>query len=128
MLGTNLILGICVGEQTRTYAILVAVASFYFLDFTLNAVQAICRALILDIPPLWQQEEANAWSARMSNSAMVIGYFVGFVDLVKFLPWLGDAQIKVFCVIAILVFCLTLSITCVTTHEKKVDRDEQDNQ
>lgn len=64
----------------------------------------------------------------MSNSAMVIGYFVGFVDLVKFLPWLGDAQIKVFCVIAILVFCLTLSITCVTTHEKKVDRDEQDNQ
>lgn len=102
---------------------MVAVASFYFLDFTLNAVQAICRALILDIPPLWQQDYANAWGARMSNSAMVIGYFVGFIDLVKYVPWLGDAQIKVFCVIAITVFCLTLGITCMTTHEKKLDEE-----
>ncbi|KAI9474856.1 major facilitator superfamily domain-containing protein [Zychaea mexicana] len=118
-----------VGQASRTYAIVVAVAAFYFLDFTLNAVQAICRALILDIPPLWQQDEANAWSARMCNSSMVIGYFVGFVDLVKLLPWLGDSQIKVFCAVAIVVFCATLGITCVTTHEKKLDRaDDEDNQ
>ncbi|KAI8136533.1 major facilitator superfamily domain-containing protein [Fennellomyces sp. T-0311] len=117
-----------VSHATRTYAILVAVASFYFLDFTLNAVQAICRALILDVPPLWQQDEANAWSARMCNSAMVIGYFVGFVDLVKLCPWLGNTQIKVFCAVAILVFCITLAITCVTTQEKKLDREEEDNQ
>lgn len=64
----------------------------------------------------------------MSNSSMVIGYFVGFVDLVNLFPWLGDSQIKVFCVIAIFVFCLTLSITCITTQEKKLDLDDQDNQ
>ncbi|KAI8973613.1 major facilitator superfamily domain-containing protein [Mycotypha africana] len=111
-------------QAAHTNAIIVAVASFYFLDFTLNAVQAICRALILDIPPLWQQDIANAWSARMSNTAMVIGYFVGFVDLVKYLPWLGDSQVKVFCIVAIVVFVLTLGITCVTTKEKTVERKD----
>lgn len=99
------------------------------MDFTLNAVQAICRALILDIPPLWQQELANAWSARMSNSAQVIGYFVGFVDLVKYAPWLGDSQMKGFCVVAIIVFVITLGITCLAVHEKPLEKeDDQDNQ
>ncbi|KAI9497452.1 major facilitator superfamily domain-containing protein [Zychaea mexicana] len=108
----------------HTNAIIVAVASFYFMDFTLNAVQAICRALILDIPPLWQQEYANAWSARMSNSAQVIGYFVGFIDLVKYAPWLGDSQMKGFCVVAIAVFCITLGVTCLTVHEKPLERED----
>ncbi|GAA5803675.1 hypothetical protein HPULCUR_009158 [Helicostylum pulchrum] len=111
-------------SAAHSNAIIVAVTSFYFLDFTLNAVQAICRALILDIPPLWQQDDANAWSARMSNSAMVIGYFVGFVDLVKYLPWIGNSQVKVFCNVAIVVFLITLAITCVTTKEKVNDKKE----
>ncbi|CDS07077.1 hypothetical protein LRAMOSA09600 [Lichtheimia ramosa] len=114
-------------NTSRTLAMLVAVASFYFLDFTLNAVQAICRALILDIPPLWQQEHANAWSARMCNSAMVVGYFVGFVNLVELFPWLGDTQMKVFCVIGTIIFCITLAITCITTHEKKLEVQENDD-
>ncbi|ORE02281.1 MFS general substrate transporter [Rhizopus microsporus var. microsporus] len=114
-----------IDEKAHTNAILVAVVSFYFLDFTLNATQAICRALILDIPPLWQQELANAWSARMSNTAMVVGYFVGFVDLVTYFPWVGDSQVKVFCIIAIVVFIVTLTITCVTTKEKLNERAEE---
>ncbi|KAI9280517.1 major facilitator superfamily domain-containing protein [Sporodiniella umbellata] len=105
-------------SKAHANAIVIAVASFYFLDFTLNATQAICRALILDIPPLWQQDLANAWSARMSNTAMVIGYFVGYIDLVTYFPWMGNSQVKVFCIIAILVFIITLAITCLTTQEK----------
>ncbi|KAI8341095.1 major facilitator superfamily domain-containing protein [Chlamydoabsidia padenii] len=115
-------------QLAHTYAIVVAVGSFYFLDFALNAVQAMCRALILDIPPLWQQEYGNAWSARMSNSAMVIGYFVGYIDLVKYFPWMGDSQIKVFCIVAMVVFCLTLGITCFFVKEKVSDYEEQENQ
>ncbi|RCI03057.1 hypothetical protein CU098_011948, partial [Rhizopus stolonifer] len=114
--------------MSHLFAIIVAVSSFYFLDFTLNAVQAICRALILDIPPLWQQEYANAWSARMSNSAMVIGYFVGFMDLVKYFPWLGDSQIKGFCIVAMAVFILTLGITCFAVKEKQyIETEDQEN-
>ncbi|MBM6386992.1 MAG: hypothetical protein JSY10_23825 [Paenibacillus sp.] len=60
----------------------------------------------------------------MSNSAMVIGYFVGFVDLVKYLPWIGNSQVKVFCIVAIVVFLITLAITCVTTKEKVNDKKE----
>ncbi|CAO3587426.1 unnamed protein product [Absidia cylindrospora] len=115
-------------EKEHLYSIIVAVSSFYFLDFTLNAVQAICRALILDIPPLWQQDEANAWSARMSNLAMVIGYFVGAMDLVKYMPWLGNSQMKLFCLLSIFVFCITLVVTCYSTHEKMNDRDQLDTQ
>lgn len=88
------------------------------LDFSLNAVQASCRALILDIPPLWQQQRANASAARLSNVAMVVGYFTGFVDLVKFFPYFGDTQIKVFCLVAVTVFVATVVITCVTTREQ----------
>jgi phosphotransferase system glucose/maltose/N-acetylglucosamine-specific IIC component len=49
---------------------------------------------------------------------------VGFVDLVKYLPWLGDSQVKVFCVVAIVVFVITLAITCITTKEKANERKE----
>ncbi|CAM0141501.1 unnamed protein product [Umbelopsis sp. WA50703] len=113
-------------EQTqkaarRQWAIIVCVSSFYFLDFTLNAVQAICRALILDIPPLWQQDTVNAWSARLSNTATVVGHFTGFMDLVHFLPFFGDTQVKVFCIVAIIVFVVTLSVTCLSTKEKPLE-------
>lgn len=111
-------------SQERRAAIVVAVLAFYTLDFSLNAVQASCRALILDIPPLWQHQQANAWAARLSNAAMVVGYFTGFVDLVKVLSFLGDSQIKVFCIIAIAVFIVTISITCINTHEKIISPED----
>ncbi|KAI8332402.1 major facilitator superfamily domain-containing protein [Chlamydoabsidia padenii] len=113
--------------EAHLCTIIIAVLSFYFLDFTLNATQAICRALILDTPPLWQQDEANAWSAQMSNLAMVMGYFVGSIDLLKHVTWLGDSQMKVFCLLSILVFVSTLLVTCYSTHEKRKEPDDQDN-
>jgi solute carrier family 45 protein 1/2/4 len=42
-----------------------AVLAVYALDFAINAVQATDRALIVDILPISQQEEANAWVARL---------------------------------------------------------------
>ncbi|KAI8143644.1 hypothetical protein BJV82DRAFT_644546 [Fennellomyces sp. T-0311] len=116
-----------IAEKERRAAIVIAILAFYTLDFSLNAVQASCRALILDVPPLWQQQHANAWAARLSNVAMVVGYFTGFVDLVKFLPFLGDTQIKVFCLVAIAVFIVTVGVTCVTTEEKVFTASEDDD-
>ncbi|KAI7849215.1 major facilitator superfamily domain-containing protein [Circinella umbellata] len=115
-------------EQERRAAIVVAIFSFYLLDFSLNAVQASCRALILDIPPLWQQQQANAWAARLSNVAMVIGYFTGFVDLINLFPFMGDTQIKVFCLVAIGVFIITVGTTCLTIKEETISiYDQADN-
>ncbi|KAI9323622.1 major facilitator superfamily domain-containing protein [Dichotomocladium elegans] len=113
-------------DREQRAAVIIAILGFYILDFSLNAVQASCRALILDIPPLCQQQQANAWAARLSNGAMVVGYFTGFVDLVRVLSFLGDTQIKVFCLVAILVFILTVGITCIATSEMVLTVDERD--
>ncbi|RUS21274.1 major facilitator superfamily domain-containing protein, partial [Endogone sp. FLAS-F59071] len=105
-------------NELKNVTIAIAVISFYFLDFSLNAVQACCRALILDIPPLRQQEIANAWAGRLSNLTMVVGYFVGNLDLVHHLPWLGNTQMKALCNLSMLVLLTTLTITCLTTKER----------
>ncbi|KAI8924680.1 major facilitator superfamily domain-containing protein [Entophlyctis helioformis] len=96
-----------------------AVTGFYFLDFSINAVQACCRALIIDVSPLHQQETANAWAGGMLGLGNVLGYFVGYLDLPRWLPALGSTQIQVLCVIAIAWFTLTISATCLATPEKR---------
>lgn len=64
----------------------------------------------------------------MSNTAMVFGYFIGFIDLVNFFPWLGDTQMKVFCIVGTLVFITTLAITCFAVKEKQhVENGDQDD-
>jgi hypothetical protein len=95
----------------------IAVTAFYFLDFSLNAVQASCRALILDVPPLYQQETGNAWAGRMMHFGNVIGYFTGFLDLPEVFPILGNTQLKILCIIDSIVFILSLLITCVSVKE-----------
>ncbi|CAG8678977.1 9380_t:CDS:2, partial [Acaulospora morrowiae] len=104
-------------DEVRKVAILVAVFSFYCLDFSLNAVQASCRALILDIPPLYQQETSNAWAGRMLHVGNVIGYFTGFLDLKTLFSWLGDSQVKILCIISCIVFSISLFVTSISVKE-----------
>jgi solute carrier family 45 protein 1/2/4 len=51
--------------QHATLTIWLAVFAVYALDFAINGVQATDRALIVDVLPVSQQEEANAWVARL---------------------------------------------------------------
>ncbi|RHZ86718.1 hypothetical protein Glove_46g92 [Diversispora epigaea] len=104
-------------DEVRKMAITVAVISFYCLDFSLNAVQASCRSLILDIPPLHQQETGNAWAGRMMHIGNVIGYFTGFLDLKAIFSFLGDSQVKILCIISCIVFILALLVTCLSVKE-----------
>jgi solute carrier family 45 protein 1/2/4 len=64
-------------------------------------------------------------ASSMSNITMVITYIVGFLDLTTYLPVAGDSQFKVLCVIAIFVFLLAQSVTCLSIteeiHESTVD-------
>ncbi|EGF78171.1 hypothetical protein BATDEDRAFT_1918, partial [Batrachochytrium dendrobatidis JAM81] len=98
--------------------IIVAVVGFYFLDFSINAVQASCRALIVDVSPLHQQDLANAWGGRMIGLGNVLGYFVGYLDLPKLFPMLGPTQLKILCVIAITWFVTTILVTCIAIVER----------
>lgn len=103
---------------------IVAVTGFYVLDFSLNAVQACCRSLILDVFPMTQQDTANAMASNLSNITNVIGYFTGYVDLVKYFPALGDSQMKVYCVAGVLVFILAMSVTCLSVTEVPYQPDD----
>lgn len=104
----------------------IAVLAFYCLDFSINAVQASCRALILDIPPLYQQETGNAWAGRMMHIGNVIGYFTGFLDLTALFPMLGDTQLKVLCIVACVIFILSLLITSLSVKEKVFEAIDDD--
>ncbi|CAG8566202.1 5287_t:CDS:2, partial [Funneliformis mosseae] len=104
--------------EINRIAIYIAVTAFYCLDFSINAVQASCRALILDIPSFSQQETGNAWAGRMMHVGNVAGYFTGFLDLTVLFPILGDTQLKVLCIIACIMLTLSLLITCLSVREK----------
>ncbi|KAI7883607.1 MFS general substrate transporter [Lichtheimia hyalospora FSU 10163] len=104
-------------DQNNNLAIGIAVSSFYFLDFCLNAVQACCRSLFLDVFPISQQDTANAFGSNLGNITNVFGYFIGYLDLVKYLPMFGHSQMGALCIAAILVFALSMTVTCISVQE-----------
>ncbi|KAJ2088116.1 hypothetical protein IW138_004455 [Coemansia sp. RSA 986] len=122
---------------TRT-SIVFAVIGFYVLDFSINTSQACARALALDIPPLHQQDLANAYAGRMLNLGSVSGYMVGFMDLRALLPWQTDSQMQALCLIATFVFVVTITWTCISVREvpllstvdadHRLEEEEEENQ
>ncbi|KAF1803082.1 major facilitator superfamily domain-containing protein [Mucor lusitanicus] len=111
------------GDTFKTVSIIIAIASIYILDFSVNCVQASCRALIVDSLPPSQQEDGTAWAGRMVGLGNVAGYFMGYADLVRVFPFFGDTQLKVLCVFATIVLLGCDFITCYTVKEKvfKID-------
>ncbi|KAI8867092.1 hypothetical protein GQ42DRAFT_113960, partial [Ramicandelaber brevisporus] len=98
-------------------AAIVAIIGFYALDFSINAVQATARALVVDILPPDQQEAGTACASRMINIGNVAGYFVGQADLQAHFGWIAGSHVKILCVFAILAMLSTTAITCVCVKE-----------
>lgn len=63
-------------SQNKLFTILLAVVALYGIDFSINAVQAVDRALIVDTIPASHQPDANAWAARMLGIGSVVGFFM----------------------------------------------------
>lgn len=61
--------------QANTTTIVMAVLMIYIIDFAINAVQACCRALIVDTLPVSQQQHGSAWASRMIAIGNIAGYF-----------------------------------------------------
>ncbi|KAK9712889.1 hypothetical protein K7432_006832 [Basidiobolus ranarum] len=115
------------GVKEGRLVVILAVLSFYLLDFAINSVQASCRALIVDALPLSKQESGNAWAGRMIGFGNVFGYFMGFVDLVSIFPFLGNTQLKVLCMLASLALFLTVGITSFCVKEKRITKADLGN-
>ncbi|KAF3930113.1 hypothetical protein ABW19_dt0206733 [Dactylella cylindrospora] len=103
--------------------IALAVLMIYVLDFSINTVQAGIRAFIVDNAPPHQQDAANAWAGRMTGIGNVLGYLSGYVDLPKILPWFGNTQFKVLCVIASIALGGTLALSCGLIMERDPNED-----
>jgi solute carrier family 45 protein 1/2/4 len=94
------------------------VGGFYALDFSINAVQAAARSLIVDYLSCAEQPRGHSYASAMISIGNVVGYSVGAVNLVKWLPFLGNTQMKVLTSIATIAMLLGCFITCFFIDEK----------
>ncbi|PUU82501.1 major facilitator superfamily domain-containing protein [Tuber borchii] len=116
------------GETANTCTILLAILSIYLVDFAINAVQACCRALIVDTLPAPQQQHGNAWASRMVAVGNIAGYFAGTIDLVSiFGASIGDTQFKQLMILASILLMSCILITCFSVEERVlITRRESD--
>ncbi|KAJ2878355.1 hypothetical protein IWW38_006344, partial [Coemansia aciculifera] len=116
IVGSTIVVVLCLGVigWTRELTggrsvptIWLAVIAFYVLDFAINCIQASLRALIVDSLPMSRQDTGTAWASRMIGVGNVAGYLMGFMDLVRLLPFLGSTQMQVLTSIASLALVAT---------------------
>ncbi|KAF4634368.1 hypothetical protein G7Y89_g3734 [Cudoniella acicularis] len=107
------------GEFRKTCTITVAVLSIYAVDFAINAVQACCRALIVDTLPIPKQQTGGAWASRMVSLGHLVGYIIGMVDLVAMFgtSW-GDTQFKKLTIVSALALIISVGITSWAVTER----------
>lgn len=116
-------------EWKAKVVIFVAVGSIYVLDFAINAVQACCRSIIVDVLPTLEQQTGSAWAARMAASGHVIGFFIGTLPLVDILPaWIGgDTQFKKMVFVAVVGLWGAVGVTCWAVRERPLVRRPEDD-
>jgi solute carrier family 45, member 1/2/4 len=102
----------------QNVTIALATVLMWVLDFSINTVQAGIRAFIVDNAPSHQQESANAWASRIIGVGNVLGYIFGYINLPKYMPFFGNTQFKVLCVLASIALSSTLVISCVYIKER----------
>ncbi|KAF9441270.1 MFS general substrate transporter [Macrolepiota fuliginosa MF-IS2] len=87
-------------DSNDLLTIWLAILSICIIDFSLNAVSAMDRALLVDTLPSTSQPQGNAWASRMLAIGAIAGCFVGNVDLTKIVPFFGKTQFQTLSVIA----------------------------
>ncbi|CDZ96832.1 Sucrose transporter and related proteins [Phaffia rhodozyma] len=88
--------------QMKVISIGLAILAVFLVDFSVNAIMAADRALLVDTLPPSQQEAGNAWAGRLSGFGSVAGFWIGNVDLLKIFPFLASTQLKALTVITVL--------------------------
>ncbi|KAH7337847.1 major facilitator superfamily domain-containing protein [Rhizoctonia solani] len=113
--------GIFGGAKNLTVGI--AVYAIFCIDFSINAVQAVDRALLVDILPPSLQADGNAWAGRMFGLGSVAGFFIGGINLPYTFAWLGRTQLEVLTVISSVLLLALHGITAASVEEKVLVMD-----
>ncbi|KAF7897851.1 uncharacterized protein EAF01_008817 [Botrytis porri] len=97
----------------------IAAAWIWALNIAIQPVQGGLRAIVVDCVPPKQQVKACGYASAAAGIGSILGYTAGYVSLPKYLPWLGDTQLKGLCLIASLALGSTVAVTCFTAKEKR---------
>jgi solute carrier family 45 protein 1/2/4 len=96
----------------------VAVLSIILLQIAIQPVQVGLRALIIDICPPQQQNQASAWIARMIGVGNILGQLAGSTNIPKRFPFLAKTQLKDVCILSSLLLFLAVTVLCISIKEK----------
>ncbi|KAH9968022.1 major facilitator superfamily domain-containing protein [Russula dissimulans] len=96
-----------------------AVFSIYCIDFSINAVQAVDRALLVDTLPRAEQAKGNAWAAIMLGLGGVSGFFFGGINMPSLLPFLGRTELEVLSVVGFILLIGT-HVTTITAVKERI--------
>ncbi|KAI0299351.1 major facilitator superfamily domain-containing protein [Multifurca ochricompacta] len=95
-----------------------AVLSIYCIDFSINAVQAVDRALLVDTLPRAEQAKGNAWAAIMLGIGSVGGFFFGGINMPSLLPFLGQTELEVLSIIGSIILIGMHLVTITAVKER----------
>ncbi|KAK5577990.1 hypothetical protein RB653_002938 [Dictyostelium firmibasis] len=105
-------------EQKKTVAISIAIIGFWILDLSNNAVQAPCRALLVDIAAPSQQSLGSSLFSLMLGTGNLLGYMMGSIDLVRMVPFMKTDTRALFTLsIMVLMFCVIMTLGFVTEEQ-----------
>ncbi|KAJ7080927.1 MFS general substrate transporter [Mycena belliarum] len=96
-----------------------AVLSIFVIDFSINAVQAVDRALLVDTLPPALQPAGNACAALMLGAGSVVGFFVGNLPLRALLPFLrASSELEALAPLVSVLLLAAHGITAVLVRER----------
>mmetsp|Transcript_15168 Transcript_15168/g.26474 ORF Transcript_15168/g.26474 Transcript_15168/m.26474 type:complete len:657 (-) Transcript_15168:45-2015(-) len=68
-------------DAVKKYRIIIGITGFFFLDFSINAIQGPLRTLLTDVVPPHQLAQGNACMALMVGFGNLVGSWLGAIDL-----------------------------------------------
>ncbi|KAA8495704.1 Sucrose transport protein SUC4 [Porphyridium purpureum] len=106
--------------SSKAWSIMFGVLGFFFLDFSVNAIQGPLRALLTDVTPQEQQATGNAYFAFMVGLGNLLGSYLGSLNLMKLRIPLFTANIQVLFFLAMLLLDITIACCCIFTKERSL--------
>ncbi|KAJ6469201.1 MFS general substrate transporter [Mycena vitilis] len=107
------------GHAHGVLTVILAVLAIFLIDFSINAVQAVDRALLVDTLPPAQQAAGNACAALMLGVGSVVGFFVGNLPLVTLLPFLrAESELQALSVIVSFLLLASHGLTAALVRER----------
>ena len=73
-----------------------------------------------------QDRTAHQFDVMEGNKTLMqnVIFYRGYADLVRFLPFFGNTQLKVLCVVAMIVLVIADAITCYAVQEIPLTKPE----